>query len=269
VFLLRLSSIETRELPRILARWPLFDVPSDYVFKRGRSTASEQVSLPEKRKALVERYMIDAEEAAARAARRAEERARREAEEQARREAEERARSEAEAQARREAEEQARRQAEEQARSEAEAQARRDAEGHARREAEELARREAQELTRREAAGQLARKPAADQDLARHWAEAAVQVAPEAERDAGEEKMQTPATASVNAHRRLGAEGQAGEGGASPSPGDSDPGETAEDLPVYRWFQRVVPAQPADADWPRDLVRAKEALSDQSSPHRN
>ena len=213
-----------------------FDVPSDYVFTRGRSTASEQVSLPEKRKALVERYMIDAEEAAARAARRAEEQARPEAEEQARREAEERARCEAEAQARREAD------------------------ARARREAEELARRET---------GRLARKAAADQDLARHWAEAAVQVAPEAERDAGEEETQTPVTAPVNAHRRLEAEGQAGEGGAPPSPGDRDPGEAAEDLPIYRWFQRVVPAQPADADWPQDLVRAKEALSDQSSPHLN
>ncbi len=180
--------------------------------------------------------MIDAEEAAARAARRAEEQARPEAEEQARREAEERARCEAEAQARREAD------------------------ARARREAEELARRET---------GRLARKAAADQDLARHWAEAAVQVAPEAERDAGEEETQTPVTAPVNAHRRLEAEGQAGEGGAPPSPGDRDPGEAAEDLPIYRWFQRVVPAQPADADWPQDLVRAKEALSDQSSPHLN
>ncbi|HLB17898.1 MAG TPA: hypothetical protein VK613_02075, partial [Gaiellaceae bacterium] len=91
-----------------------------YVFRKTRWTSIDgapagavKAGLPEERKALVERYMIDAEEAESRARRAADEQARREAaEEQARREA-------AEEQARREAEEQARRQAAAEARREA------------------------------------------------------------------------------------------------------------------------------------------------------
>jgi membrane protein involved in colicin uptake len=104
------------------------------------------VRLTGARKNLIERYMIDAEEAAAReeaAAAKAAvdaEAARREAEAAAQREAEERARLEADAAARREAQERARR--------ETEAEARREAAQRTRLEAEEAAKREAEERAR-------------------------------------------------------------------------------------------------------------------------
>jgi hypothetical protein len=37
----------------------------------------------------------------------------------------------------------------------------------------------------------------------------------------------------------------------------------AENLPVYSWLRGVAPARPEDVDWPRGLVRAKEAAGDE------
>jgi hypothetical protein len=58
------------------------------VFKRGRDTGARQVKLPDERMALVERYMIDADEAETRAHLVAEDQARREDGEGARRDTE-------------------------------------------------------------------------------------------------------------------------------------------------------------------------------------
>jgi hypothetical protein len=57
-------------------------------------------------------------------------------------------------------------------------------------------------------------------------------------------------------------ESAAGEAAPSPAVADGDSVEPAEDLPVYGWLQRVDPAEPQGGDWPRELVRAKEALSE-------
>jgi hypothetical protein len=42
-----------------------------------------------------------------------------------------------------------------------------------------------------------------------------------------------------------------------------NPDEPAPDLPVFGWLQRVQPAPPGDGDWTRELVREKEALSEE------
>jgi membrane protein involved in colicin uptake len=181
-----------------------------------------QVSLPEERKVLAERYTIDADEAQARAARAAEEQTRLESDERARREAEERARLEAEAQARREAEERARREAEEAARREAEVQARAEAEEQARREAEERARLEAEERGR------------------------SAEAAPPGATEDGPQPVETAAQA---------------KNGSRPDPPAGDPkaaDQPAEDLPVYAWLRCVVQAEPEELDWTREIVRAKE-----------
>jgi hypothetical protein len=176
------------------------------MFKR-QGTHVRQVSLPDERKALVERYMIDADEAAARAQQAGEKHTL--------------AHREAGAQAHREAEAQAHREAEAQAHREAEA---REAEAQAHRETETQAHREA-----RQAEAQLA----GTERLAIH-AEAHAVIEPSIdEQDA-------------------------------PPPGDTrdDASESLEDLPVYVWLQNVVPTSPDAADWPRELVKAKEARSD-------
>jgi hypothetical protein len=138
------------------------------VFKRERRAASAQVELPDERKALVERYMIDADEAQARTQRAADEQARRE---------------------------------------EAEARGRRVAEEHARRE-----RAHREETT-----------PEQELDGVAAVAHAVVEVAPPEQ---------------------------------APAP---DPDEATEDLPIYAWVRRVVPAQPQTGDWTRALVEAKES----------
>jgi chemotaxis protein histidine kinase CheA len=136
----------------------------------GRGDA-HKLGLPEERKALVERYMIDAEEAELRSNRAAAEQAQREAAEertrpaaeegeQTRRATDEEARLAAERQARRAAEEQARREAEEQARREAEQKAQREAEQKAQREAEQKAQREAEQKAQREAEQKAQREAA-------------------------------------------------------------------------------------------------------------
>jgi len=44
--------------------------------------------------------------------------------------------------------------------------------------------------------------------------------------------------------------------------GEDSADRPGENLPVYGWLQRVTPARPEDADWPRGLVQAKEASGD-------
>jgi hypothetical protein len=39
------------------------------------------------------------------------------------------------------------------------------------------------------------------------------------------------------------------------------PGKATEALPVYSWFERVVPTPPDASDWPRELVKAQQARS--------
>ena len=205
--------------------------------------------LPDERKALAERYTIDAEEAELRAQQAAEAQAQREvAEEQARRAAEEeQARREAaEAQAQREAaEEQARREeAEERARLEAaEAQAQREA-------AEAQAQREAAErLARQEAMEAEARRREAEE----HAREAAVLPAEE--------------VPDVVLHDRT--EALVTPEAADPPPvTDQSESETEVSepdvpaptnvIPIYRWVQRADPDENDSADWPRSLVRTKE-----------
>jgi hypothetical protein len=42
-----------------------------------------------------------------------------------------------------------------------------------------------------------------------------------------------------------------------------EPGESTEDLPVFRWLQGAS-APPTASDWTRELVRTKEARADDS-----
>jgi hypothetical protein len=54
------------------------------------------------------------------------------------------------------------------------------------------------------------------------------------------------------------------DNGAAPGAAvDNETDEPAEDLPVFGWLQSVEPAPPGDGDWTRELVRAKEASSDE------
>ena len=201
------------------------------MFKRGGSEAKGQVGLPEARKALAERYTIDAEEAEARAHRAIDEQARREeVEAEAQRATEERARRrEAELRARRLAEEQARRQ-------EAEARAMRAAEENARR-VEAEARRAAEERARRRAAEDEARRAA--EELARRE-ERALTLVPEPASQPPEAEVRQP---------------------ANPHP---EPDETTEDLPLFGWMQSVVPESPEADDWTRTLLEGKKPRSDES-----
>jgi hypothetical protein len=68
--------------------------------------------------------------------------------------------------------------------------------------------------------------------------------------------------ADVEAHVPSESESAANKTAPPPAVADGDSGEPAEDLPVYGWLQRVEPGDPAGGDWPRELVRAKEALSE-------
>jgi len=75
---------------------------------------------------------------------------------------------------------------------------------------------------------------AAAEEQARLHEAPPVAAAPEAKREA------VPAVAQVVAER--------------PIPESS--------LPVYGWLERVVPTPPAAADWPRELVKARQARSE-------
>lgn len=204
--------------------------------------------LPEARKALAERYTIDADEAEllaervvdAQAAREREEERRRVAEAQARREAEERARLVAVEQARRDAEEQPRREVEEQARRQAaEEQARREAEEQAQRVAEEQPRNAAEEQAQREA--EAAARREADEQARR-----------EAEERARREEQATDEAATEVALHRADAPRQA--------PADGEP------FPIYVWLQRSGPEPTTSHDWPRSLMRTKEEHGQGASP---
>jgi hypothetical protein len=186
------------------------------VFKRGRST-KEQVQLPDARKALAERYTIDAEEAEARAQHGSEGR------EQP---------NEAENRAQRVLTERARRQA-----------------------AERLARRVAEERERREeVALRLVPEP---EPVARIVAE------PEPEIQTVEAGLETvvappapePAVAPAPAAVHVP------EPAPEPEPA-WEPNETTEDLPLMRWLQGVDPGSPATAEWARELVKAREARTE-------
>jgi nicotinate-nucleotide--dimethylbenzimidazole phosphoribosyltransferase len=219
--------------------------------------------LPEERKALAERYTIDAEEAEARASRPAEELPRpEEAVAWAQRASEERAR-------RQEAATKARRAAEEQARREeavAWAQARRAAEEQARRyEAEPRAQLEhvAEEQAQHEVPT-LALVPEPEpEEIALVPEPVPVpqpKIVPEPEPepeqiDAVAHAVVEPATSEHDTTSPA-----AGDPQRDPEPEPnlvSD--EPTEDLPVYAWVQRAVPEPPAATDWTRELVKAKEA----------
>jgi hypothetical protein len=154
------------------------------VFKRGRNTGNAPVSLPDERRALVERYMIDAEEAAARAA------------------------------------------------HAAEAQARAAEAPQQQVPAEEI---------------HLAVEPEHEPEDEFVEATAHLQLA-STESRAVEQAAPPPPVAPEIAEE--------------PAPEEPAGGEASEDLPVYGWLQRVVPTQPVVSDWPRELVRAKEARGD-------
>ncbi len=226
------------------------------MFRKGRNRAPE-VRLPDERKALAERYTIDAEEAQLRARRAAEEQAAdpgeqvaalRAAEIEARREAETRAAAE------RAAEEQAaaQRAAEEQAA------AQRAAAEQARREAEEqaAAQRAAAEQARREAEEQAAARRAAEEEAER----VAVVVPIHAEPD-------EDARAAL-AHLQQTPESEGAATTELPPPSAAISAEhdddSAADLPLYGWLRQVSPATPDAADWTRELVRAKEARSEET-----
>jgi hypothetical protein len=222
-----------------------------YVFKRGRSANDGQVNLPEERKALAERYTIDAEEAEARANRAAEELPRpEEAVAWAQRAAEERARrQEAETKAQRAAEEQARRE-------EAVAWAR------ARRAAEEQARRyEAEPPAQVEPSAEEQAQPEAP-TLAL-VPEPGPEIVPEPEPEP--EEIDTVAQAVVEPAAPAQDPKPPAVDDRRPDP-EPEPNlvsdEPTEDLPVYAWVQRAVPEPAAGTDWTRELVKAKEARGD-------
>jgi len=120
-----------------------------------------------------------------------------------------------------------------------------EAEARVHRAAEEQARREEAEARARRVAEEHARREDAEVQ-ARREMELAPAVAPEGELDA------------VAAVAHAAVEPPALE--PAPVPG---PDEPTEDLPIYAWVRRVVPAPPETADWTRALVEAKEARRDE------
>jgi hypothetical protein len=216
-----------------------------YVFKRGRDADNRQVNLPEERKALAERYTIDAQEAEARARRAAEGLPSEEPAEWAQRATEKRAhRLESEAKAKLADAEQARRH-----RAEAWARARREETAvPVQRPAQEQVRPEGPILAlvpepEPEPAPELAHEPEPDPEPepqpVEAMAHAVVEPAPAVEPDPVPEAVPIPDPAPL-----------------------SGPDETTEDLPVYAWVQRTVPEESAAADWTRALVKSKETRGD-------
>lgn len=203
------------------------------MFKRGRNDGSRQVSLPEERKALAERYTIDAEEAEGRTERAGVDHARRdEVAAQAQRVIEERERRErAKAKAKQHS-------AEEPAPAHEEVTLRLVPEP------EPVPEPEVEAVESVAAAAQAV----VEQPVVEPVVEAPVVEAP-ARQEA------PPAPPPMTEH----------EPDPDPEPAP-EPDETTEDLPLYGWLQKVDPGSPDTAEWARAMVASKEALSDARRP---
>jgi hypothetical protein len=173
-----------------------------HVFKRGRSAETEQVSLPDARKALVERYMIDAEESEQRGLRLVEEHP---------------------------------------VRTEALQLVGIDFEMEAAEPESDVAEPEAEPDVP---------EPEAEPDVPEPEAHAE----PEPEPVVGAPAPEPPTAVAPEEPQPAPEELAAPEETAA-----DDPPEPTDDLPVYVWLQRLQPDAPSDADWARELVRAREA----------